>query len=259
MVFLCVEKNVGRELVPIITRKLTNASTFSQNSQLPIASETGFHGPATADTLTANNHKEPALRTKGSLLILLTVSLGTAWAMASKEQEDASGDVVGAVTKEARTHSSSEGAEHPSEMHFDLAAIKRPVPKAVRTTGLFDSKSWYAPPPVQAAPVPAFVPPLQPTAPSLPFAFIGRMVDGSEVTVFLSHNDRRYAVKEKDVLDDTYRVDKIGEADMLLTHLPTSTQQTLSFNTTPAANALISASELKAVMHPDNSQQPYSN
>lgn len=189
------------------------------------------------------------MRIKGSLLILLTVSLGTAVAMTAKEQEDASGDVVGAVTKETRTRGGSGGVEQPSEMHFDLTTIKRPIPKNVHTSGLFESKSWYAPP-VQAVPVPAYVPPPQPRAPALPFTFIGRMLEGKEVTMFLTRNDRNYTVKEKDVLDDNYRVDKIGEGEAVLTYLPTNTQQTLSFNTTPAANALISASELKAVMRP---------
>lgn len=189
-----------------------------------------------------------ALRIKGSLLILLTVCLGTAWAMTAKEQEDASGDVVGAVTKDARTPGVSSGSEQTAEMHFDLAAIKRPVPKAVRTTRLFDSKSWYTPPP--APPVPAYVPPLQPTAPSLPFTFIGRMIDGNVVTLFLSRNDRQYTVKEKDVLDASYRVDKIGESDAVLTYLPTNTQQTLPFNSTLAGNSLISASDLKVAMPP---------
>lgn len=192
------------------------------------------------------------LRIKGTLLILLTVSLWTAWAVAFREQEDAPGDVVGAVTKEDRAQSVSGGVAQPTEMHFDLAAIKRPMPKSVRASGLFESKSWYVPPVVQTASVPAYTPPPQPVAPSLPFTFIGRMVDRGEVTLFLSRNDRQYTVKEKDVLEDTYRIDKIGEGEALLTYLPTNTQQTMSFNTTPATNALISASELKAAMLSDN-------
>lgn len=196
------------------------------------------------------------MRIKGSLLILLTVSLGTALAMSAKEKEESSDDVVGAVTKDARARGASGTAEQqPSETHFDLAAIKRPIPKSVRTTGLFDSKSWYVAPPAPVIPVPAYVPPPQPTAPTLPFTFIGRMLDGNEVTVFLSRGDRRYTVKEKDVLDDTYRVEKITEGEAVLTYLPTNTQQTLSFNTTAAANSLISASELKAVMHPNMAAQ----
>lgn len=167
------------------------------------------------------------LRIKATLLILLTVSLGTALAMTAAEQEDASSEVVGAVTKEKRSLSSSGGVEQASEVHFDLSAIKRPKPKPVRTTRLFDSKSWN-PPPVQ--PVPAYVAPSQPMASTLPFTFIGRMVDGNVVTLFLSKNDRQYAVKENDILDDVYRLDKVGEGGAVLTYMPTNTQQTLSFN-----------------------------
>lgn len=191
------------------------------------------------------------MRIKGSLLILLTVSLGTAWAMASKEQEDASGDVVGAITKDARKQRLSAGADQqPPEIHFNLSAIKRPIPKNIHTTGLFESKSWYTPPPTPKLAVPAYVPPPQPTAPALPFTFIGRMLDGKEVTLFITRKDQHYAVKEKEIFDSDYRVDKIGASEAVLTYLPTDTQQTLSFNTAPATNALISASELKSTMLP---------
>lgn len=202
------------------------------------------------------------MRIKGILLILLTVSLGTALAMTSKEQEEAS-DVVGAVSKNARKHGVSGNADQqPSDVHFDLSTIKRPIPKSLPTTGLFKSKSWYAPPPLpKAIDVQANVPPPQPAAPALPFVFIGRMLDGKEVTVFLTKNDNHYSVKEKDIVDNVYRVDKIGESEAVLTYLPTNTQQTLSFNTTPAKNALISASELKTAMLPGISspKQPEPN
>ncbi len=201
------------------------------------------------------------MRIKGSLLILLTVFLGTALAMTSKEQEDASG-VVGAVTKDARKHGVSGNADQqPSEVHFDLSAIKRPIPKSFPSTGLFESRSWYAPPPPPKVTAQANVLPPQPAAPTLPFTFIGRMLDGKEVTLFLTKNDNHYSVKEKDVLDDTYRIDKIGESEAVLTYLPTNTQQTLSFNTTAATNALISASDLKTVMLPNTSspKQPDPN
>lgn len=201
------------------------------------------------------------MRIKGSLLILLTVFLGTALAMTAKVKEGVPGDVVGAVTKDTRTRGASGSAERqPTEMHFDLSTIKRPIPRKVHTTGLFESKSWYVPPPAPKVTAPVYVPPPQPTAPTLPFTFIGRMLDGTEITVFLSKGDRRYTVKEKDVLDDTYRVDKITEGEAVLTYLPLNTQQTLSFNSTASTNSLISASELKAAMHSDiSSQQPNPN
>jgi hypothetical protein len=188
-----------------------------------------------------------ALRIKGGLLILLTVSLGTALAMSATEREDTSSDVVGAVTKDTRAPGSTGSNAQNSEMHFDLSAIKRPIPKRIRSTQMFDSKSWYTPP---VQPVPSYVPPPQPITPALPFTFIGRMLDGNVVTLFLSKNDRQYTVKENDVLDDNYRVDKISEGDAVLTYLPTNTQQTLPFNSTLAANSLISASDSKTTMRP---------
>ena len=184
-------------------------------------------------------------------MILLTISLGTAWAMTSNEQENNSGNVVGAIDKEARTHGvTGNGDQKIAEMRFDLSTIKRRIPRNVHTAELFESKSWYVPPPAPKVAAPVHVPPPQPTAPALPFTFIGRMFDGKEITLFITRNDQHYAVKEKDVLDENYRVDKIDQSEAMLTYLPTNTQQALSFNTTPAANALINASELKAVIVP---------
>ena len=192
---------------------------------------------------------------KGSLLILLTVSLGTALAMTAADQEALDSEVVGAVTKASHTRGERHAAaEQPSETHFDLAAIKRPLPKKIGSSGLFESRSWYAPPPVAAVPVVETVstqPPPQPTAPPLPFTFIGRMLDGNEVTLFISNGGNQYTVKTHDVVDETYRVEKIAESEAVLTHLPTGTEQTLTFNTTQAANSLISAADLKAVMQPE--------
>lgn len=179
------------------------------------------------------------------LLILLTACLGTALAITAKEREASSGEVVGAAIKNARTDADLGPV---SEMHFDLSAIKRPMPKNTRTTGLFESKSWYAPPVVQ--PAPAYVPSVQSATPSLPFTFIGRMIDGNEVTLFLAKNDQQYIVKESDVLDGIYRIEKIGEGEAVLTYLPGNIQQTLLFNTSSAVNSLIGASEFIAPLRP---------
>lgn len=175
--------------------------------------------------------------------------------MTAADQEALDSEVVGAVTKASHTRGERHtAAEQPSETHFDLAAIKRPIPKEIGSSGLFESRSWYAPPPpVAVVPVVETVsnqPPPQPTAPPLPFTFIGRMLDGNEVTLFISNGGNQYTVKAHDVVDDMYRVEKITESEAVLTHLPTGTEQTLVFNTTQAGNALISAADLKAVMQP---------
>ncbi len=193
--------------------------------------------------------QENVLRIKWYFLTLLTACLGTALAMNAKEQDDLTSGVVSAVTKEVqKPGESGSSVQRFSETHFDLSAIKRPIPKEVRTSGLFESKSWYVMPQAPVVPVPSYVPP-QVTTPTLPFIFIGRMVDGNEVTLFLSKSDRQYTVKEKDILDDTYRVEKISDSDAVLTYLPTDTQQKLLFNVTTVGSSA-DTSQLHAVQRP---------
>lgn len=88
----------------------------------------------------------------------------------------------------------------------------------------FATTSWYVPPP-PAKPEP----PPKPTAPPLPFAFLGRYEDPARtsVVVMLSKGDRLYTVSEGDVIDDTYRVDRITDKTVELTYLPLQTKQSL--------------------------------
>lgn len=184
------------------------------------------------------------MRKSGTFLIILAASLGAAMA-AAEQNAPLEDSVVEAANKVDRRQGSSSREGQLSTEHLDLAIIKRPMPKGRRAAKLFEPKSWYVPPPA-----PTYVPPPQPAAPPLQVVFIGRMVDGSCVTLFLSRNGRQYAVKEGDMLDDTYRVDKIGEIDAILTYMPTNTQQTLFFNISATGNALINASDMKSVMLP---------
>lgn len=166
--------------------------------------------------------------------------LGTALGI-SLHEDDASAGVVGAVEKSARTvHADLSGnATDSGERHFDLAAIKRQVPKNIQNNDIFLSKSWYVPP-VQAAQVVSqqasiTPPPPPPSAPPMPFTFVGRMVDGNEVTLFLLRNGQQYTVKKGETLDATYRVDEITSTEAALTHIPTNTRQALVFNSAAAA------------------------
>lgn len=169
------------------------------------------------------------MRNKVRLLILLLGCLSAAWAI--KNNRESVEKIAGVTALGDRAHDLSGGAEQTPPMQFDLAAIKRPMPRNVSGNGLFESKSWYVP-----TPEPLYIPPPQPTAPPLEFKYIGRMVDGNEVTLFLSKNDRQYAVKEEDVVDGIYRIDKIGEVEALLTYLPTNTQQTFLYISALAGN-----------------------
>lgn len=90
-------------------------------------------------------------------------------------------------------------------------------------TNAFASTSWYVPPPP-----PKVEPPPKPTAPPLPFTFMGRYQDAKAASVvMLTKGDRLYTVSEGDVIDDTYRVDRISDKAVELTYLPLQTKQSL--------------------------------
>lgn len=194
------------------------------------------------------------MRTKGSVLIMLILSLGTAVAMAVSRDESATSNVDG-VAGNKTFHADRSGTEQlqqpQTDIRFDLSAIKRIAPKNIQTSGLFQSKSWYVPPPPppQASLLPPPPPPV-PSAPQLPFRFIGRMIDRSDVTLFLTNNDRHYTAKLSDVLDGNYRVDKITETSAVLTYLPMNIQQELVFNSTAVGISALNVSASDTTMQP---------
>jgi hypothetical protein len=89
----------------------------------------------------------------------------------------------------------------------------------------FNATSWYVPPP----PPPALPPPA-PTAPPLPFAYLGQYKpEGSSITViFLSSADKVYSVSEGDVIDGTYSVGRVTAGQLELTYLPLNVKQSLT-------------------------------
>ncbi len=95
-------------------------------------------------------------------------------------------------------------------------------------TDLFAGHSWYTPPPpppirARAAPVVR-----EPTAPPLPFSYIGRYEqDGVQTLFYLVKGDRVYDVKVGDVIDDTYTVDRISNGQLMFTYLPLNSSQGL--------------------------------
>ncbi|MCM2321569.1 MAG: hypothetical protein NDI93_19900 [Pseudomonas sp.] len=98
--------------------------------------------------------------------------------------------------------------------------------------GLFSAHSWrVAPPP---APAPAWTPPPPVAAappagaPALPFEFIGKMDDAERLRVFLLRDEKIYTVTVGEVIDGTYRVERIADSEMVLTYLPLNVRQTLS-------------------------------
>lgn len=108
--------------------------------------------------------------------------------------------------------------------------LGRPAQRAATdpTRDAFVSRSWVTPPPrVQEAPR------LAPSAPPLPFTYMGKLQEGETgpVTVYLMLGEQAYSVKKGDVIDKTYRVESITDQQIVLTYLPMAIKQTLTFGT----------------------------
>ncbi len=103
------------------------------------------------------------------------------------------------------------------------------IVKDTAAASLFSPHSWYvAPPPPPPAPT-VVLPPPAPTAPPLPFAYMGSYrPEGAVPTYFLTSGDRVYDVKIGDTLDNTYSVDGVKSGQLLLTYIPLKIQQTLA-------------------------------
>lgn len=101
---------------------------------------------------------------------------------------------------------------------------------------LFPSQQWTAPQtlatvteqPVLSAPAP-----VAPSAPALPFQFIGRMGERDDLQVFLQSGEKLYVVRQGDVIDDTYRLDRVSATELSLVYLPLHQPQTLSVGSAP--------------------------
>ncbi|MFZ0153335.1 hypothetical protein [Pseudomonas sp. Hg5Tf] len=109
-------------------------------------------------------------------------------------------------------------------------------PAVLKLRDLFPSKSWK--PAAQMATVteqPAVLAPVAsaPTAPALPFQFVGRLHDRDDQQVFLQSGEKLYVVRRGDVIDDLYRIEQISATELSLVYLPLHLSQTLSVGSAP--------------------------
>jgi hypothetical protein len=99
----------------------------------------------------------------------------------------------------------------------DLFALRDPAP----------GKKSARPPPRAAAQ------PAAPSAPPLPFTYLGQVLDGGKLAVFLAQGNEHYSVQAGQEIDALYRVEKILDDEIVLTYLPLGLQQVL---TIPVSN-----------------------
>lgn len=124
---------------------------------------------------------------------------------------------------------SREAPQPPNEAHVELERLKRAKQEAEAQPeigNVFASSSWYVPPPPPPPPPPA--PPPKPTAPPLPFAYLGHYDDASLQTLILAKGDRVYTVAVGDVIENTYRIESAKAGMIEFVYLPLNIRQSIA-------------------------------
>jgi Tfp pilus assembly protein PilP len=66
----------------------------------------------------------------------------------------------------------------------------------------------------------------KPTAPPLPFRYLGKMIEDGKLAVFLARGDESLSVSAGSRIGE-YRVDKVTDNEVVFTYLPLKTKQSL--------------------------------
>jgi len=62
----------------------------------------------------------------------------------------------------------------------------------------------------------------------MPFSFLGRYEEGETRIILLVRDERIYTVAEGEVIDNTYRVERLAGGQLELIYLPLNIKQTIS-------------------------------
>jgi len=101
------------------------------------------------------------------------------------------------------------------------------VVASTHAAALFAQHSWYVapPPPPPAAPPP----PPEPTAPPLPYTFLGNFAPGGDQPVFfLARGDRVIDARVGDRLDGVYQFESAAAGQLVFVYLPLNIRQNLA-------------------------------
>jgi hypothetical protein len=164
-------------------------------------------------------------------VLTLVVSVVTGQEFGSTSSKPESSGTQGSPESNATSRSrSTEEAGKAASAELDLAALARP-----RRTGA--SRDPFAADPWAAAPAPKIAPPPPPPptvappaqrAPTLPGTFLGRMVDGKRLVVFLDRQQGVLTLQAGDVIDNTYKIEAITQTEVRLLYLPSGEKQAIA-------------------------------
>jgi hypothetical protein len=160
------------------------------------------------------------------LVMLLTAALSAA-AWVREGDKGAESEVVEAPARQTRPAGAAPAHKEQATERVHLEKLRmRPPPE--QTADAFAARSWRntAPKPSLANTV-VVAPP--PSAPPLPFVYMGKLLSDESRAVFLTRGERNLIVHEGDVIDAIYRVEILSDAGLTFVHLPTGIQQNLAF------------------------------
>lgn len=163
-----------------------------------------------------------------SLLVVTAVSIAMTAAISDGGATVKTAEPVLKHAKAARHGMAS--TESTQMLRVELERMARPesgVPQAAEADGggIFSVTSWYVPPPPPPPQPPP--PPPKPTAPPMPFSYLGRYQEAQAEIILLIKGDRLYTVAAGEVLDNIYRVDGVVGGRIELTYLPLNIKQTI--------------------------------
>lgn len=115
----------------------------------------------------------------------------------------------------------------------------------------FQTMSWYVAPKLERERPPP------PQAPPLPYVYFGKMMEGELPYAFLQKGNKVLVVKAGDMLDGTYRVEKVTPDSVMFVYLPLSVQQSVAFGakSRPAGIGGDQIPDLRALMKAEPEEQ----
>lgn len=162
---------------------------------------------------------------------LIAIALGTcAYVVIAPKETATTEPARGGVVKSRSAAVRGAHAAGGENVGSALQQLTHRVRGQAASASLFAAHSWYvAPPPPPAPPVETVKgPPPKPTAPPLPFTYMGSYApNGVNPVFFLTEGDRVFDVHVGDTLDNTYTVDAFSNGALILTYKPLNQQQQL--------------------------------
>jgi hypothetical protein len=160
------------------------------------------------------------------LAAFLAATIAAGWT-AVREEED-----VVAPARSAAPASAPAATDRPAKVAVPALRLEKMdrVPGAAPVRDPFDA----SPAPIRPANRKRAVPAQRAAAaPALPFTYAGRFESGGQARIFLTLGDRNLVAGEGDVLEQDWRVERIGANNVALTYLPLGQPLTLAIPETP--------------------------